>query len=127
MGEINPLAVVAAAIASFVFASLWYSPVMLLAPWQKAAGREPQATPVSFAVAFVATLVSAAGLSWLLGPSPELGAAALAGLGVGLLVVAASFAINYQFAGRDTMLLAIDGGFHAVRFALMGAVLALLA
>jgi hypothetical protein len=125
MGEVDLLAVVVATVASFLFGSLWYSPLLLLGAWQKAAGREPRATPQALAVAFVATALSALGLAWLLGPAPTFVAGVADGLAVGLSVVAASFAINYQFAGREPALLAIDGGFHVLRFAVMGAILGL--
>ena len=48
------------------------------------------------------------------------------GLLVGAGIVAASFGVNnYQFANRSTVLWLIDGGYHAVQFAIYGLILGL--
>ena len=125
MEGINLWAVLAASVASFAFASLWYSPIAFLPRWQAASGIEPAASPVVFAIAFGCTLLSAYVFASWVGPAPGVVAAIGKGVAVGLGIVAASFGINYQFAGRAPALWAIDGGFHVARFAVMGLVLGL--
>lgn len=43
----------------------------------------------------------------------------------GLGIAATSFAINYQFANKPTVLLLIDGGYHVVQFVVYGLILGL--
>jgi hypothetical protein len=125
MGTIDLLAVLIAAVASFIVGGPWYSPVLFLAPWSAAAGTQPAiASPGRvYPVTFVLTLVTAAALAWFLGPDPAVGRAVVAGIVAGALIVAASMAINYQFAGRSLAHWGIDAAFHTVRFAVMGLVL----
>ena len=71
------------------------------------------------------SLIAALAFAWVLGPAPSLGLAVGGGLLVGVAFVATSFGINYQFAGRSTLLWAIDGGYHIGQFLLFGVVLGL--
>jgi hypothetical protein len=129
MTGINFLAVLVAAASSFALGGLWYSKALFLGPWQRAAGLAGQAEmkhpPSVFAISFVFCLVAALAFAWWLGPSPPLGEAVLKGLIVGACFVAASFGVNYQFAGRSMALWLIDAGYHVVQFALFGLVLGL--
>lgn len=126
IAHINWLAVVVAALATFVVGGPWYSPALFLHPWQKAmnlTGTNAGHPVRVFGLAYVFSILSCALLASLLGP----GAGAMDGLRIGSLVgagfVAASFGINYQFANRSLVALSIDGGFHIVQFAAFGLVL----
>ncbi|MDH3621483.1 MAG: DUF1761 domain-containing protein [Gammaproteobacteria bacterium] len=126
--SINFLAVLAAALSSFVLGGLWYSPVLFLKPWNKAMGRteDDNGHPAKvFGLSFVFALVAAVVFAMLLGPSPVLSEAWKAGLLVGFGFVAMSFGVNYQFANRPFVAWLIDGGYHTSQFVLYGVILGL--
>lgn len=128
MSEINWLAVVVAAVSSFLLGGLWYSPLLFLSAWTRADGRAgpQQGHPARvFGISFLLAFIAAAVFAWLLGPKPPLETSLVKGLAVGAGCVAACFGINYQFADRKPMLAVIDGGYHAVQFVLFGLVLGL--
>jgi hypothetical protein len=125
MGEINVWAVLAAILSSGVLGALWYSPVLFLRAWIRAAGRAPQQGPLVYAMTFLSALVAAGAFALWLGPRPDLGSALLQGLVVGTCFVALSLGLNYAFANRGHVLWLIDGGFHVARFVLFGLVLGL--
>ena len=78
-----------------------------------------------FGLSFAFALVAALAYAWLV-PAPATPVEALVqGLVVGAGIVAASFGINYQFAGHSTTLWAIDGGYHTVQFVLYGLIIGL--
>lgn len=127
--EINIWAILVAAVSSFFLGGLWYSPLLFLHPWNKAMNRsdsDKQPHPAkTFGLAFLFSLLSAFLFAQLLGPAPDLRYAIHMGFIVGLGFVAASFGINYQFAGRPFSALFIDGGYHTLQFVLFGVVLGL--
>lgn len=129
MADVNVWAVLVAAFASFVLGAFWYSPMLFLEPWSREAGVDPEHQvdhPARvFGLTFVLTVANAFVLAVWLGSEASLLAGLLAGLAIGACVAAASLGINYQFASRSARFWLIDGGFHAARFALMGAVLGL--
>lgn len=127
MPDINHLAVIAASVISFALGALWYSPLLFLEAWLKAAGKEKQTghSPIVFLVSFILTLISCYTFASWLGPSPELIHATMRGVAVGACFVAASFGVNNRFAAEPLNRWAIDGGYHVVRFALFGIVLGL--
>jgi len=129
MPHVNLLAVLMAALSSFVLGGLWYSPMLLGNAWNRAAGdtrKKGEGHPakvfgLSFAFALVAAFVYA-----LLMPAASNAAAALSqGLLVGAGLVAACFGINYQFANRSGLLWLIDGGYHTIQFGLYGLIVGL--
>jgi hypothetical protein len=128
--QINYLAVVAAALASFVLGGLWYSPILFGAAWQRAAGLSDErlksgSMPVIFGGAFVLALIASFVFAMFLGPKPALPFATGAGFAAGLCWVAASFGINYLFERRPFRLFAINGGYHTLQFTLIGLILGL--
>jgi len=125
MHDINLWALLAAIVSSGLLGALWYSPVFFLRPWIRAAGREPEQSPVVYAVTFLAAIVSAGAFAFWLGPRPPLESALLHGLAAGACFAAASLGLNYAFADRGLALWLIDGGFHVARFVLFGLVLGL--
>ncbi len=126
----NLLAVVVAALSSFLVGGLWYSPALFGTVWNREAGRGPKGETGGhparvFGVSFLFSLIAAYLFAWLLGPNPPLHIALHHGLLVGAGFVAASFGINYQFANRSFKLWLVDGGYHTVQFVLFGLVLGL--
>lgn len=127
--DVNYLAVLAAALSSFLLGGLWYSPLLFLNPWNAAMGRTAESAtghPAQvFGLSFLFAVISALAFAWLLGPAPGLTSALHMGLIVGICFVAMCFGINYQFANRPVSALLIDGGYHTVQFVLYAVILGL--
>jgi hypothetical protein len=126
---INLLAVLVAALSSFLLGGLWYSPALFGRIWSREAGRDgcsqPGHSAKVFALSFLLALVAAWVFAIYLGPKPGFLFALGAGLAAGLGLVAASFGINYLFASRSLKLWMIDGGYHTAQFVLFGVILGL--
>ncbi len=126
---VNLLAVGAAALAAFVVASLWYSPLLFFRAWQKEVGLTDEqakagSRPVNLAASFVLVLVGALVFAFFLGKqTPVMGA--LYGFSAGLTWVAFSLGVNYLFEGKSLKLFLINGGYHTVEFTLIGLILGL--
>jgi hypothetical protein len=125
--QFNYLAVLVAALSSFLLGGLWYSRMLFGPTWQRAAGdtrEKKDGHPARvFGLSFLFALAAAITYAWLI-PIPEsVSAAGLQGLCVGAGLVAACFGINYQFANRSGVLWLIDAGYHTLQFGIYGAIL----
>jgi len=130
MPEVNLLAVVAAAFASFALGGLWYSPMLFGKAWQRETGLTDERLKAGnmgliFGLSFVLCLAAAFVFALFLGPRPPLALGLGAGASAGLFWVAGSFGINYLFERRSLKLFLINGGYHAFQFTLIGLILAL--
>ena len=127
--DVNYLAVVVAALSSFLLGGLWYSPLLFLKPWNAAMGRTPESAdghPAKvFGLSFMFALVAALAFAHIIGPAPDLRLALHTALIVGICFIAMSFGINYQFANRPLAALFIDGGYHTAQFLLYAVILGL--
>lgn len=128
MPEINYLAVVAAAFASFLLGGLWYSPMLFSKVWQREAGVTDEQVKNSsmgkiFGLTFVLCLLASWMFAMFLGPRPSLTLGLGAGFAAGLFWVASSFGINYLFERRSLKLFLINGGYHTLQFTLTGLIL----
>ena len=131
MPEINYLAVVIAAVASFLLGGLWYSNALFGKVWQRESGvTDEQLKNGNMAKIFGLSLVLSLLASWMfamfLGPRPPVAFGLGAGFAAGLFWVAASFGMNYLFERRSFKLFLINGGYHTLQFTLIGLVLAFL-
>lgn len=122
-----PAVIVAAILGVFGLGGLWYSPWLFGNLWNKEAKMDPKDKKnghgaVVFGVSFVMGLISAWGFALYIGQA-DVRSAVTAGFFVGIFFVATSFAINYMFSGRSFKLLAIDGVYHILQFALYGLIL----
>lgn len=129
MYQVNYIAVLVAAVSTFMLGGLWYSKILFGPAWQRNAGdmRKPgDAHPARvFGLSFLFAVLAALAYALLVPPAPDAGIALKQGLLVGAGIVTASFGINYQFANRSTVLWLIDGGYHAAQFAIFGLILGL--
>jgi hypothetical protein len=125
---LNYMAVVVAALSSFLIGGIWYSPILFAEPWMADSGLTKedleQGRPVkTFGGAFVLSLLIAVNLAFFLGANAGLawgaGAGALAGFGW----VAASMGITFLFERKPLRLFLIDAGYHGVAYAVMGAII----
>jgi hypothetical protein len=131
MPQIPWLAVLVATLAGFALGAVWYGPLFGKA-WTRALGLSPdQMARISPTVAYGATFAWALLTATVLGAELGQGAGAKWGLtcsaAIGAFFVLPSLATNYLFEGKPFLVTAINGGYHVVRFALMGLVIGLLA
>lgn len=130
MPEINYMAVIAAALASFVLGGLWYSPLLFARAWQREAGvTEEQLKNANmgmiFGTTFILCLLASFVFGMFLGPRPSMPLGLGAGASAGLCWVASSFGINYLFERKSLKLFLINGGYHTLQFTLIGLIFAL--
>ena len=130
MPEVNWLAVIAATLSMFVLGAVWYSPVLFIKPWVKAAGLEIDYAkrgnfPLILGISFVLTFIMAANLAFFLGPKPALGFALGAAIAAGLGWATLSLAVISLFERRPLAYVLVNGGYLTVGFALMGLILGL--
>ncbi|WP_309604756.1 DUF1761 domain-containing protein [Phenylobacterium sp.] len=129
MPHVNWLAVLAAAVSSFVLGGIWYSALFAKA-WQAAAGLSDEQIAggdkrLIFGGGFVLSLIASAVFALFLGPNPALMLGFGAGFAAGLCWVTTSFGINYLFERRSLKLFLINGGYHTLQFTLIGVILGL--
>jgi len=130
MPEVNYLAVLAAAVATFALGGLWYSPALFGKVWQREAGVTEEKMksanmPLIFGLTFVLALIAAWVFALFLGPRPPMALGLGAGFSAGLCWVAASLGINYLFERKSLKLWLINGGYHTLQFTIIGLILAL--
>jgi hypothetical protein len=130
MPEVNYLAVLAAAAATFALGGLWYSPALFGKVWQREAGVTEEKMKSAnmgliFGLTFVLALIAAWVFALFLGPRPPMALGLGAGFSAGLCWVAASLGINYLFERKSLKLWLINGGYHTLQFTIIGLILAL--
>lgn len=127
--NVNPYAVLAAAVSMFVLGGLWYSPALFARAWQQAAGVSDEqvksGSPAKiFGLAFVFSLVMAANLAMFLAdPKTDAAWGATAGFLAGFGWVTLSIGILSLFERRPWKYVAINGGYLTISFVIMGAIL----
>jgi hypothetical protein len=127
--QINWLAVLAAALSTFVVGGLWYSPVLFGKVWLRANGFTEEQTrgfnkTRAFGGAFLLAFIMSANLAMFLADSTTtlswgMTAGALAGIGW----VAAGFTVVALFENRSWPYIFVNCGYQIVAFVLMGAIL----
>jgi hypothetical protein len=127
--QINYFAVLTAALSTFVIGGLWYSPALFHRAWMSANGLTEAdlarggVTKV-FGIAFVLALLMAVNLAaFLSGPETTVVWGTAAGALTGLGWVAPAIATVALFERRSARYIAINGGYFAVAFVVMGAIL----
>lgn len=135
MPVVSLLATLVATVLGFALGALWYGP-LFGRRWMAAAGmtagmtqgtmRQDISPVTTYGATFVLGLIASYVFGLYLGPNPGRAFAIVAGAAAGLCWVATALATNYLFEGRPAALIAINGGYHAVRFTLIGAAFAFL-
>ena len=131
MPDVSLAATLTATVLGFLLGALWYGPLFGKA-WMAAVGLTPEqlrrdTNPArTYGATFVLGLVASYVFGLYLGPNPGRAFAIAAGAAAGVFWVATSLATNYLFEGRRFALIAINGGYHAVRFTLIGLAFGLL-
>ena len=131
MPTVSLTATLVATLAGFALGALWYGPLFGRA-WMKAVGKTPDEIRRDFSPARVYGVTFALGLiasyvfGLYLGPDPGRAFSVVLGAAAGVCWVATALATNYLFERRPAALIAINGGYHAFRFTLMGLAFGLL-
>jgi hypothetical protein len=128
LSQINYLAVIVAALASFAIGGLWYSPVLFGKIWMKETGISEEKAKRSnmiktFGLSFLLSLIICFNLAAFLGPQSDFVWGITAGGLAGIGWVAASLGILYLFEGRSFKLFLINGGYNAVNFIIAGGII----
>ena len=128
MGNLNLLAILCAAVATFVIGGLWYSPALFHRPWMRA-NRFSEADlaganmGVIFGLAFVFALIMAFNLAMFLdAPGTTLTWGAAAG-GLASVWVALGIGTVALFERRPAGYTLINGGYWVVSLIVMGAII----
>jgi hypothetical protein len=125
--HLNWLAVIAAALSSFVLGGLWYGP-LFARPWMAAAGvTQDQVNrgnkAMIFGGTFVLALIAAASFAFFLGANIDATTGALYGFTAGLCWVTTSLGSTYLFEHKPLSLFLINGGYRTLQFTLIGLIL----
>ena len=95
--------------------------------WQRLTGLSDEALKQhvarTFLVSFVCAAVAATNLAFFLGKDATLGFGLGAGAATGIGWVATAMTTTYLFERKPLALIAIDTGYHAVAYTVMGALL----
>lgn len=126
-GSINWLAVIVAAVSTFILGGLWYGPVFGK-PWMEASGMTKERAGQGnmgriFGLSFVLQLVAAVVLAMFIGPEADVGFGAMAGGAVGLFWVSTALGVVYLFEQRPFAHWAVNAGYQVVAFLVMGTIL----
>ena len=131
MPQVSLEATIVATVLGFVLGSLWYGPLfgarwIALVGFSSEHARRGLNPAVTYGITFVLGFVASYVFGLYLGPDPGRAFAIACGAAAGLCWVATSVATNYLFEGRPATLIAINAGYHAVRFTLIGVAFAFL-
>ena len=131
MPAVSLLATLVATVLGFLLGALWYGPLfgarwMALVAISPGQARRDFNPVVAYGITFVLGFVTCYVFGLYVGPNPGRSFAIVCGAAAGLFFVVTSLATNYLFEGRPLALIAINGGYHAVRFTLIGVAFAFL-
>jgi hypothetical protein len=129
MPAVNWLAVIAAALSMFALGAVWYSPLLFVKPWAKAAGLEIDyanrgSFPMILGISFVLTLIMAANLAFFVN-GLDLGTTIFYSVAAGFGWAALSLWVISLFERRPFTYVLVNGGYLTVGFAIMGLILGL--
>lgn len=127
LGAINWLAVISAAISSFVIGGIWYGP-LLGKVWMRSSGMTAEKVGEArmglvYGLSLVLQVIAAVVLAMFIGPEATLSFAVFAAASVGVFWVAPALGVIYLFEQRPLAHWAVNAGYHAVAFTVMGVIL----
>ncbi len=126
--QLNVIAILVAAISSFILGGLWYSTVLFGKAWMGETGITEESAKNAnmakiFSLAFLASVVISFNLAMFLGSQSTFQTGAFYGFLAGFAWVAMAFGINDLFEQRSFKLYAINAGYNTVSFTMMGAII----
>ena len=125
MPAVSLVATLVATVLGFFLGALWYGPLfgarwMALVGLSREQARRDFNPAMTYGLTFVLGLIASYAFGLYIGPNPGRAFAIVCGAVAGLCFVATSLATNYLFERRPASLIAINAGYHAVRFTLIG-------
>ena len=127
--SVNYLAVLVAALVTFVIGGIWYSPAVFGKAWMKENGFTEESLKNRnmakiFGLSFVLGLIAAFNLAFFIGPEDNPATGALWGFLAGFGWVATFIGTHYLFERRSFRLYVINAGYAVVTLTVMGMILA---
>ncbi len=127
ISQLNYLAILVAAISTFVLGGVWYAPFLFGNAWMKENNFTQDdlkdGSARIFGGAFILALLMAFNLAAFIGTESDVTFGVFAGLAAGLGWVAFAMGITYLFERKSFRLWAINAGYHVIAFTIMGAIL----
>ena len=125
----NILAVLVAALSTFLIGGLWYSPAVFGKAWMKENGFTEESMKNSnmvkiFGLAFVLGLIAAVNLAMFLGQEGTVADGAFYGFLAGFGWVATFVGTHYLFERKSFRLFLINAGYSVVALTVMGVIIA---
>ncbi len=130
MENINHLAVLVAAVASFLIGGIWYSPLMFQKAWMRSSGMTDEKVKAgnpakTFGLSFIFAYVMAYNMAFFFGDGTDI--TAMTGLMYGFLTgfgfAFMAFAVNAMFEQKSLAYVLINGGYMVVYLSVIGLVL----
>ena len=129
LSELNWLAIIAAALSTFVIGGLWYSPVLFANAWMKSNNFKEEDLkgsnmPKIFGLTFFFGLIMALNLAMFLNDNATTAVwGAMAGFLAGFGWVAMAFFITGQFERKSATYMIIHAGYFVVSLTVMGLII----
>jgi Protein of unknown function (DUF1761) len=126
--KLNYLAILLAALSTFLLGGIWYSPAVFGKAWMRENGFTEEGLKGGnmvkiFGTTFVLGLIAAVNLAMFLGPAADVGFGAAAGFAAGAGWVATQVGTHYLFERKSFNLFLINAGYSTVALTIMGVIL----
>lgn len=126
--ELNYLAIILAALSTFLLGGLWYSPAVFGKAWMKENGFTEESMKGSnmvkiFGLAFILALISSINLAMFMGPEKNVSMGAAYGFAAGFGWVATFVGTHYLFERKSFKLFLINAGYSIVALTIMGVII----
>jgi hypothetical protein len=127
ISNLNWLAIVLAAVSTFLIGGIWYSPLLFMRSWMGSNNFKPEDLKDSnrvliFGVSFILALIMAFNLAMFIG-SADLGFALLASVLTAIGWILPSMGIIALFEKKSLSYFLINGGYMLVSFIAMGLII----
>lgn len=126
--QLNYLAIIVAALSSFLIGGIWYSPAVFGMAWMKENGLteaklKERNIPKVFGLAFLLSLIASFNLVMFLGPDTDASSGTFYGFLAGIGWVATFVGTHYLFEKKSFKLFLINAGYSVVALTVMGLIL----
>lgn len=126
--SLNWLAILIAALSSFLLGGIWYSKGLFGKSWMNACGFTDEDLKKGnmgkiFGVSFLLALIAAFNLAMFIGPEAGTAFGAIAGFLAGIGWVATMIGIHYLFEHRSLAHFLVNAGYSTTALTLMGLIL----
>lgn len=127
LSQLNYLAIFVAALSAFLVGGVWYSPILFAKAWmaENKFTEEDMKGGLGkiFGTSFVLELIMAFNMAAFIGAEADISFGLLAGFLAGFGWVGLSMGVTYLFDRKSFRHWAIDAGYHAVAFTVMGGII----